>query len=1100
MKQVAPSAVVVACLLLAVSGAAQVSTPNLYTQLRWRYVGPPGNRTDTIAGIPGDPLTYYVGAASGGIFKTTDGGFHWAPIFDNEPVQSIGALAVARSDHNVLWAGTGEAFIRSNISIGDGVYKSTDAGQTWQAMNSTSGLDKSGRISRIAIDPNDADTVFVCALGTTYGDQPARGLFRTTDGGGTWTKVLFVDEKTGCSDVAIDPSNPRIVYAGMWQFIQHTWGQESGGPGSGLFKSTDRGVTWIRLDGGDTAGVPGLPYSPLGKINIAIAQSNPERVYALIETGDGFLISGKPTQVGVLWATNDGGAHWEMISSNDSYQSRTHYFNHMAVSTDNENECYFIGEVFLHSLDGGRTTVPFAQPGGDNHEVWIDPTNANNMAVANDSGVSISHDRGRVWNHMSLPIAQAYHVTVDDQIPYRLFGNVQDLDSYIGPSQTGNAGGGGYGGSGAAASPRGFPTGGPIPSSDWHGVGGGESGFATPDPVNNNIIWSSGSGDGSQGGIVTRLDLRTGQLRNVEVWPESTVASAAAPLKYRFGWMFPLAISPFDHNRVYVGSQYVHVTTDGGNSWQVISPDLTLNDKSKQQPSGGLTLDNIGPEYFDIIFSIAESPKQEGLIWAGTNDGLVQVTKDGGKNWTNVTKNIPGILQYGTVDNLYPSEFAAGTAYISVDGHQVDNRDPHIFKTTDFGITWTEITRGLPHTPTGYVHCVIEDTARRGLLFAGTEGGVYVSFDDGGNWQPLQNNLPHAPVYWLTIQKTWHDLVIATYGRGFWILDDISPLEQLPVEVTAPMLFPPRKAYEFHFFSGGGYRVRNDITAGTNPPPGADINYYLPEPAREPVHIAIVNAAGETVRTLDGGKAAGFNRVWWDLHGPTSRQIMLRTVLPNMPEATALNAQGERSAPWSRRVMLTEPPGTYSVKLSVDGKSYTQPLEIAKDPRSPATEAVFQSQFKLQEAILDEVNELSELISRIELTRVQIHALGAGLQMVHDAALHAQADAIDRKLFDSEAALYKNQTSDFARGDEERQGPELSENLTHLFQVVTSSDDAPTTQDLAVNEVLVRKLKQARMWFDGIINNDIEAFNRQLRKDNLGSVGTIASDEGRHSR
>ncbi|MGH9482545.1 MAG: WD40/YVTN/BNR-like repeat-containing protein, partial [Terriglobales bacterium] len=425
--------------------AAQAPSPASFAQLRWRYVGPPGNRTDAVSGVPGDPASYYVGAAAGGIFKTTDGGLHWRPIFDAESVMSIGALTVAPSDHNVIWAGTGESFLRSHVSIGDGVYKSTDAGATWKHM----GLDRTGRIARIVVDPRDPETVLACAIGTTYGPQPERGVFRSTDGGQTWSKTLFVDENTGCSELAQDASNPRIVFAGMWQFIQKTWGQDSGGPGSGIYKSSDGGATWAKLEG------HGLPHAPLGKINVAIAPSEPERVYAMIETGDGFTINGHATQPGVLWMSSDGGANWTLMSSNPGLQSRTHYYNRAVVSSDNPNEIYFLGNSFIHSLDGGRTATPMASPGGDNHDMWIDPANAANMAVANDSGVSITHDRGVVWNHVALPIAQIYHVATDNAIPYHLFGNKQDGGSYMGPSQTGAGGrggfGGGRGGRGAAA-------------------------------------------------------------------------------------------------------------------------------------------------------------------------------------------------------------------------------------------------------------------------------------------------------------------------------------------------------------------------------------------------------------------------------------------------------------------------------------------------------------------------------------------------------------------------------------------------------------------------------------------------------------------------
>jgi len=640
-----------------------------------------GNRVIAAAGIPGDPNVYYAGAASGGIFKTTDGGTHWDPIFDGQPVSSVGSLAIAPSDPNVVWAGTGETFIRSHISVGAGIYKSLDAGKTWTLM----GLEKTGRIGRLLIDPRNPEIVFACALGHAYGPQPERGVFRTGDGGKNWEQVLSVDPNTGCSDIAMDPANPRILFAGMWQLELHTWNRTSGGPGSGLYKSTDGGATWKHLTGS------GLPNSPLGKIGLAMARRS-SRVYALIETGDGVPYDGKPTDRGQLWKSDDGGDHWELMSYDRNLTGRAAYYTRCAVSPDNESEIYFMTSAFSRSLDGGRTlTNTPALPGGDNHDLWIDPTNGDRMAVANDSGFSISVNRGRTWNRVQLPIAQMYHVTVDNQVPYFVYGNKQDGNSYRGPSNSlsGGRGGGGEegapgegGGRGAIAAPFG-----PISRSVWHPVAGGESGFATPDPVDPDIIWSSASGSGSVGGIVTVFDERNHQARNVEVWPEQTSGATAAELKYRFNWEFPVMISPHDHNKVYVGSQFVHVTTDGGQSWKVISPDLTRNDKSRMGFSGGLTGDNIGVEYAGVVFALAEAPKEPGVIWAGTNDGLVQITRDGGKNWTNVTANIPGMPEWGTVSNIEASRYANGAAYITVDAHQVNNRDPFVFKTTDYGKT-----------------------------------------------------------------------------------------------------------------------------------------------------------------------------------------------------------------------------------------------------------------------------------------------------------------------------------------------------------------------------------------------------------------------------
>lgn len=1051
------------------SSAAQESTKNseIFSQLRFRYIGPPGNRTIAVAGIPGNPDVYYVGAASGGIFKTTDGGIHWEPIFDKQDVSSVGAIAVAPSDPNIVWAGTGEPYIRSHISIGDGIYESTDAGKTWTHM----GLENTGRIANVLIDPRNANIVLACSLGTAYGPQPERGVFRTTDGGKTWQKTLFVDENTGCSDLTMDPNNSRTLFAGMWQLVIHTWGRTSGGPGSGLFKSTDGGVTWKRLEG------HGLPHSPLGRIAVRVAPSDSNRVYAEIETGDGVPMDGQPTQRGQLWRSDDGGESWECVNYDRELRGRTHYYTREEVSPDNENEVYFFSSAFSRTLDGGKTLTPMpASPGGDNHEMWIDPTNGNRMAVVNDGGVSISINRGQTWNHIQLPIAQIYHVTVDDQIPYNVYGNKQDGGSYQGPSNSLQFGF--FGGRGP----------GPISRSMWEGISGGESGFATVDPVDNNIVWNSGTGSGSVGGTVIVDDLKNKQAHVVEVWPETTEGSPAADVKYRFNWEFPIAISPFDHNRVYVGSQYVHVTTDRGQSWHVISPDLTRNDRSKMGISGGLTPDNIGVEYAGVVFSIAESPKEQGVIWAGTNDGLVQITRDGGKHWTNVTANIPNLPEWGTISNIEASRYAAGKAYITVDFHQMNNRDPYVYKTIDYGKTWTQITNGIPHSPLSYAHCVREDPVREGLLYLGTEDALYVSFDDGENWQPLQAGLPHAPVYWITVQSRFHDLVLATYGRGFWILDDITPLEKLTPEVlsTDTHLFAPRDAYRFRNVSHPASETY-DPTAGHNPPYGAVINYYLKSAAKDAVKISIEDAAGKTVRTFEGEKDAGIDRVWWDLRFDPGKQFRLRTSPLYAPEVT-VGSEGWRPAPGVEPVALLAPPGTYTVKLVADGHEYTQKLNVLKDPHSTGTLADIEAQDKLEIAIQDEMNTMADAVNQIESVRAQLGNFKNQLgDNENSRSLSSAADALGGKLIDLEGHMLQLKTT--GRGqDDVRWESMLVEKLSYLAQGVGDSDFAPTTQQIAVNDELKKEVAQYSNETAQLMSRDVASFNSMLRGHNISNI------------
>ncbi|MBV8206545.1 MAG: sialidase [Acidobacteria bacterium] len=1106
-----------------------------YSQLRFRYIGPVGNRTDSVAGVPGNPWIYYVGAASGGIFKTTDGGIHWEPIFDSQPVSSIGALAVTPGDPNTIWAGTGEAYIRSHISVGEGMYKSTDAGKTWTRM----GLEKTGRIGNVIVDPHNPNIVFACALGHAYGPQPERGVFRTMDGGKNWERVLFVDENSGCSDLGMDPNNSQILFAGMWQIEIHTYGRTSGGPGSGLWRSMDGGSHWTKLEG------HGLPRPPVGRIAVRVAAKDSRRVYALIETGDGDpspVTNGRPSQQGQLWRSDDGGENWQMVNDDRNIRGRTAYYSREEISPDNENELYFFSAAFSHSLDGGRTLTPLASsPGGDNHEMWIDPTNADRMAVVNDAGVSISVDHGRTWNHVSLPIAQIYHVTVDNQVPYNVFGNKQDGSSYGGPSNSLQFGFGGGGGGGGGA--------GPISRSVWRPVDGGESGFATPDPVDNNIIWTSGTGSGSVQGAVMRYDMRTHQARNVEVWPVNASGATAAEVKYRFNWEFPIAISPHDHNKVYVGSQFVHATTDGGNSWQIISPDLTLNDRSRMGPSGGLTYDNIGVEYAGVVFAIAESPKQAGVIWAGTNDGLVQLTRDGGKNWTDVTKNIPNLPPWGTVSNIEASRYDAGTAYITVDFHQMNNRDPYVYKTADYGRNWTLITNGIPHSMLSYAHCVREDPVRRGLLYLGTENALYVSFNDGADWQPLQNNLPHAPVYWITVQENFHDLALATYGRGFWILDDLSALESLTPEVqnSAVHLFTPRQAYRFRPITQPA-SFQYDPTAGQNPPYGADVNFYLksaPGPG-DRATLTIHDSSGKAIRSMtcgagraagpggggrrgqgqqqgqqpgtapmeepgqpqlaplgplapqreEGGEAApqcslraGINRVYWDLRTDATPQIRLRTpplFVPDFP----MGPGGTRPAPDANRISMLAPPGTYTVTLAFGGQEQSQKLTVIKDPHSSGSEADIAAQTQFVAALRDEFSSLSTTVNQVENVRAQLVNLVR--ELVNDDAgrqIRQAAQQLSDKLVNAEGKLL--QLKDTGHGqDDVRFQPMLMANIQYLVSEIASSDFPPTTQQNQVAQMFRQQGEEVQREIQQIMAGDVPNLNNLLKEKSVAGIIT----------
>ncbi|MGE5345315.1 MAG: VPS10 domain-containing protein [Acidithiobacillales bacterium] len=1053
-----------------------------FSALEYRFIGPPGNRVSAVAGVPGDPNTDYAGGASGGVWKSTDGGVHWKPVFDGQPAQSIGAIAIAPSDPNVVWVGTGETFIRSNVSLGNGVYRSTDGGKTWTHL----GLEKTGRIGRIVVDPRSPDVAFVAALGTCYGPQPERGVYRTVDGGKTWERVLFVDETTGISDLAMDPTNPRILFAGAWQIDIKTWGRKSGGPGSGIFVSRDGGTRWSRLTG------HGLPAPPLGKIAVAVAASNPQRVYALIETG----------QRGSLWRSDDGGREWKLVNQSRLLNERPHYYTRMLVMPDNDREVYFPSNGMEVTYDAGETTQE-VRWGGDNHDMWADPKDPSRMMIGNDGGVQISTTRGRQWSFVRLPIGQMYHVATDNRIPYRVYGQMQDDGSMRGPSR--NPGGWG------------------IPPALWTTTGGCETGWAAPDPVDADIVWG-----GCYAGVVERFDAKTGMARTVSVWPERTMGASAGEIKLRMNWTYPIAISPHDHNTVYVGSQFVHATSDGGQTWRTISPDLTLNDRSMMGDSGGLTVDNLSVEYAGTVFSIAESPVEKGLIWAGTNDGLVQVTRDGGGHWTNVTPNIRGLPPKGTIGSVFPSRFDAGTCYVSVDFHQLDNRDSFIYKTTDYGKSWTSISGSIPKSPLSYVHVVTEDPYRKGLLYAGTENAIYVSFDDGRSWEPLQSKLPHAPAYWLTVQEQFHDLVVATYGRGFWVLDDVTPLEQLTSAVrdSAVHLFEPRPAYRFRPVSQPNLAPPG-TARGKNPPDGAIINYWLKEPVKEaagekapgegesaaakpPVEITIFDTAGKKVRTLKGSGKAGLNRVAWDLRYEPTVEVRLRTTPAGNPhvweekrfrgkEARAVFYYGI-STPKKGPLV---PPGTYTVKLSAAGNELTRELEVRKDPNSAGTLADIEAATKLSLALYRDIDDAARMINQLEWTLKQVEELRTmmkaaeassgelppvdafekSVRAVEDRLLQPTLAEADVKSFRGPLRLYLKLV--WLQAESGSGGGDVSGN----------ADFAPTAAELEVYKLLSGRLGEVRRDFEELYAKTVPAFNETLEAKGLTRLMTVVEPE-----
>jgi len=1033
-----------------------------FKQLKYRHIGPVGNRLISAVGVPGDPNIIYVGAASGGIFKSEDGGINWKPIFDEQPVASIGSLAIAPSDRNIIWAGTGETFIRSNVSQGDGIYKSSDGGKTFKNM----GLKESGRIGRIVIDPRNPDIVLAAAMGHCYGPQRERGVYRTDDGGNTWKQVLFVDENTGCSDIAMNPNNPRILFAGMWPMLIRTWGKWSGGKGGGLHMSRDGGLTWKRLKDN------GLPETEMGKISVAVAANNSDRVYALIETkNEG------------LWRSDDGGGSWKHINPSRALLNRPLYYTRCVAAPDDFNEVYFPATEFHMSFDGGLNLQVFNAGGGDYHDIWIDPLLPARMIVVNDQGVCISSNRGKSWLRAELPVAQMYHVYTDNQVPYYVYGNRQDGSSYRGPADS--------------------RTGKKISSGLWHPVGGFESGFAVPDPVDNNIVWS-----GNYDGMLDRFDLRTGQYQSVSVWPEGIQGWAAQDIKYRFQWTFPIVVSPHDHNKVYVGSQYVHMTTNGGHSWQVISPDLSTNDKSKQIRSGGLTTDDASPLYACTIFALAESPVTAGVLWAGTNDGLLHVSQDGGASWSDVTKNLPKLPPWGTFSNIEPSRYRAGKCYVTVDLHQMNNRDPFVFKTEDFGKKWLAIQGDIPKSVLSYAHCVKEDPKREGMLYLGTENRLYISLNDGADWLPFQSNLPHAPVHWLTLQEHFDDLVVATYGRGFWIMDDVTPLRQLTPEVLKAdvFFFKPREAYRFREVVGPD-TVPTDLCAGDNPPYGAFINYYLKEKTKAEIVVTILDQKGNTVRTLktekeDGVKLlpgseqppklkmpqkAGFNRIVWDLRYDKTKKIRLRTPAIGQPHVQP-GPKGWRPFPkGDENAGPLAAPGIYTVKLKVGEKEFTQLLTIKKDPNTSGTLEDIRQQLRVLLEIRDNLNTVSDIINQSEVIRKQLYDLAALLKADSgNKDILAEIDALNKKFIGIEGILFSMGMA--GEGDYLRWPDMLYVRMRSLADSIEACDFPPTEQQLQVHEQFKAQVSQQQELFKALTDKDLPAFNKLLAEKKIFNI------------
>ncbi|HTT19302.1 MAG TPA: hypothetical protein VMG82_10170 [Candidatus Sulfotelmatobacter sp.] len=1013
--------------------------------MKYRMIGPfRGGRSLTAAGIPGDPTTYYFGATGGGVWKSTDAAMTWSPVFDKEGSSAIGSIAVATSNHNVVYVGTGEACIRGNISHGDGVYKTLDGGKNWKNV----GLRDSRAIGKIIINPTNPDIVFVAALGHPFGPNTERGIFRTTDGGKTWEKVLYKDENTGGIDVAFDPRNPNILFAALWQARRTSWSMASGGPGSGLYRSNDGGTTWKHLE------EHGLPKGPFGKIGVAVA-ANSDRVYALIEAHN---------PDGGLYRSDDGGESWQLVNPSHSLWQRPWYYMHVIADPRDENVLYIMNVEAYKSTDGGHLFNKVRVPHGDNHGLWIDPVNTKRMIASNDGGVTVTLDGGKNWTPQdNQPTAQFYHVTTDTGTPYRVYGAQQDSGTVAILSRS---------------------DAGSIGSSDWYDVGGGEAGYIAPYPPDPNIVYAA-----DYQGNITRYDRKIGQVKSITEQPELSDAHGAANLEHRFQWTAPVMISPHDPETLYHAGEILFKTTDGGVRWQAISPDLTRNDKSKQKVSGGdITLDDSGTEYYDTIFALAESPLKKGLLWVGTDDGLIQLTQDEGKTWTNITpKDMP---EWSRISQIDASPFDAGTAYVAVDRHQFDDLKPYIYKTSDYGKTWTKLGNGIPDNT--FVRVVREDPKKKGLLYAGTETGIFVSFNDGTNWRPLKLNLPTTPIHDLVVKN--NDLVVATHGRAFWILDDVSPLRQYTDEIAAKDSFLYKPATAYRIQAGVAGERHPSKRTGQNPPAGAVIYYFLKDAPKKDVEakIEILDSSGKVIRTYSSTEyepleepldpddkkpekelkpEAGLNRFVWDLRYEEAHRVPGYYLWEY-----GSGARGPVAVP-----------GRYQVRLMVGGQSQTADFDLQLDPRVKVSQADLEAQFNLLIQTRDELSRVYDAVNQIQDVRAQLAGLKRRLPENASAKnIIAAADDLEKKLVAVRDGILNLDIS--ANEDSLAYPPQLDAKLAFLAMDAGSADTAPTEAEQRQFQNLTRESGELLAKWDDLQRRDLAAFQKMTAEGSLSTV------------
>lgn len=1051
---ISPATTILFITMLVVSSTvfsqSNVSPPkkdNPLKNLQYRLIGPfRGGRVGAVEGVASQPNVFYYGAAGGGLWRSSDAGANWTNISDGWlKTGNIGAIDVADSDPSIIYVGTGEETVRGNVASGDGVYKSVDGGKSWKNI----GLTDTQQISRVRVNPKDPNIVYVAAIGHLWGNNEQRGVFRTRDGGKTWEKILFRNSGTGASDLILDPSNPNTIYAAFWQISRKPYRMDSGGDGSGLFKSTDGGDTWT-----DISRNKGLPSGVLGKINITVSPVNTNRLFAMVENKDGGL-----------FRSDDGGDSWQKVSDNANIRQRPWYFNRVYADSQNENTVYVMNVQFQKSIDGGRTFTTVGGSHGDHHDLWINPTNSQIMINGNDGGGTVSVNGGQSWSDEDQPTAQFYRVATDNDYPYNIYGAQQDNSTVRIASRSDSFA---------------------ITTSDWFAVGGGESGWIAPHPENSNIVFA-----GSYDGLLTKYDHRTGQEHNVDVYPDNPMGSGADGTKYRFQWNYPIIFSPHKTDGkygLYTAANILFRSFDEGQTWKAISPDLTRDDKSKQKTSGGpISQDNTSIEYYDTIFTVDESPVKQGVIWTGSDDGLVQVTQDNGSTWSNVTpKELPEWIQ---INQIKASPFDAGTAYFAAVNYKNDDLNPYMYKTTDFGKTWTKIVEGIPATH--FTRVVIEDPNKRGFLYAGTESGMYYSVNGGTNWQSLQLNLPIVPIADLTVQKREGDLVVATHGRSFYVLDDLSVLYGLAdAQKTEVYLFKPEDAYRT---SGGGGRLPANATVGRNPPNGAVINYYFKDKPAKEVTLEFMDSTGKVVRKFTkrpespGAAPATPEAGGFGFGGggepPLPAEAGLNTFVWNyrLPNATTVPGLimwgGSLAGP---RVV----PGSYQVRLSVDGKAVsTETFAVKADPRLTTTTEDFAKQFDLMSRINKKVSETHAAILEIRDIRGQLENLSRRLKSPEQKDLIEKAKDIAKKLTDIEEALMQTKIKS---GQDALNFPiRLNNKMAALGSSVDGSDDAPTAQAYDVFNDLNARIDVQLGALAKLKTDDIAAFNKQFVEKGL---------------